>query len=461
MPKPLPSNYPKEQRWVFVQRSLPTDQLISFAASIVEHHNEELHQELHNILRFYYPEDVPYEKLYHRWLSLWDTIMHQCGLGYTVTNNAISETRIMATDLSQYLVDTGNTDAYYYYWALRFQFPYAFPKHAHYLRSGVLVQPVVLISQYLDYLERSTGEQEQAYLTGYEITQFLMRSPNHSKPTIQGNCSEIITNRQRGYDYASEREDKEFEKATNQLFSRGRLYLSNFNLLTFSGNRISVDEENLAKLRVFLSYRKPPFAFEANSQDVRNQFFIEAYCDLDPAPDALFENVNGEIPNPLIERVKQRDARPSASRRIINPEDKRGIFTSGTRAERKFQTDLKRDMVDLYEGRCCVCGLDRPGFLIASHIVAVRVDPSIAADRQNCLLLCVLHDRAFEKGYFGLLDDYTIIVNHDKTLDHPILEREITNREGQRINLPDEETLYPSIEYIRRHRMSHGITNMS
>ena len=57
-----------------------------------------------------------------------------------------------------------------------------------------------------------------------------------------------------------------------------------------------------------------------------------------------------------------------------------------------------------------------------------------------------------EKGYFDLLGDYAIIANHDNSKEHSILLRQILNRECQKIQLPTYTNLYPSVEYIRRHR---------
>jgi hypothetical protein len=460
MPKPLPSSYPKWQRWRFIQRSIPDDQLISFANALIESHNKELHQSLPNILHFVDPYNRDIDSLNHEWLSIWVNIMHQGGLGYTVTSKARDETRIFATDLSRYVADTKNTAAYYYFWALRFQYPFTFPKHNHYLKNNVTVQPVVLICQYIDQLEEITGNLRDAYLTEYEIAQFLMKSTGHSQSVIRNNCAEIIANRNRTYNYGVERQNRGFEEAAKHLFSRGRLFIGNFNLLNFLSDRITVrDVDTLAKLRVFLSYRSDPFIFKKNSQDVRNEFFLETYSDLDPDPDVLFVNVNSKIQNPSGVRGRKAIAKlQGAVVKVVNPKDLKGTFGSGTRAERMFQQKLRRDMILIYDGRCCVCGLDRQEFLIASHIIPVKLDYSIAADRRNCLLLCLIHDRALEKGYMSLRDDYTIVVNHGKASGHPILVREIANRQGRKIQLPKDKTLSPSIDYLRRHRNSHGLT---
>lgn len=208
MPKPKPSTYPKEQKWRFIQRSLKQEQqLIDFANALVDVHNGELRQSLPVVLHFAFPDVTDVDRLYHEWQSIWVNLMHQNGLGYTVTSKANEETRIMATELSRFLADTRNTSAYYYYWALKFQYPFGFPKQDHYIDNGVFVQPVVLICQYLDELAKINFQ--EAYLTCYEIAFFLMRSKGHLKSTIQANCLKILENRQKGYFYSLERQNPE------------------------------------------------------------------------------------------------------------------------------------------------------------------------------------------------------------------------------------------------------------
>lgn len=459
MPKPFPSTYPHHQRWRFIQRAITDDELVSFANTLVESNNTDIDQSLPEILRFLnlQTKDINILKNEH-WLKIWVNIMHQGGLGYTVTSRADRETRVFATDLSRYVADTKNTAAYYYYWVLRFQFPFGFPKHNHYIKNKVAVQPVILMCQHLDLLGKTQNRLQDAYLSKYEIAQFLMKATGHSNFVIRKNCVQIIENRKKKYDYEAERKDPEFEETANHLFSRGRLFIGNFDLLEFRNDRVVVSNvDTLTKLRAFLSYCKPPFRFSENSQDVRNQFFLEAYCDLDPDPDILFDNVNGKIQNLAGAQPKKIAHTQGAIAKVVNPKDTKGRFGSGTRTERTFQQKLRKDMILLYNGRCCVCGLDRQDFLVASHIIPVNLDPDIANDRRNCLLLCLLHDRALEKGYMGLRDDYTIIVNHGKLSDHQLLIREITKRQGQRIRVPQDQALRPSIEYLRRHRKSHGL----
>jgi putative restriction endonuclease len=191
---------------------------------------------------------------------------------------------------------------------------------------------------------------------------------------------------------------------------------------------------------------------------MRNKFFSEVFCDLYPDPTELYENVSTMTEAP----PRPQPQPPSAVQATIiitNPEDTTGTSTPRIGTQRNFQTALRRDLLQLYNSQCCICGINLPELLRTSHIVPYKTDPSIAADRRNCLLLCPLHDLAFEKGYIGLRDDYSIVINADYTslLTHPLIIQEITSRDGQVINLPTDSELRPLIDYIRRHRKLNNI----
>jgi hypothetical protein len=287
MPKPLPSAYPKHQRWRFVHHSFKDDeQLVSFSKAIAQSNNRDLDQSLPKILQFLDLQTSDIKVLKHAWLSLWINIMHQAGLGYTVTEG--KKTKIIATDLGRFVADTGNVKAYYYYWALRFQFPFGYPKHSHYVNHKVAVQPVVLICQYLDQLNVLGDSLNDTFLGKYEIAEFLMKSTGHLQALIQDNCERIIKNRKKKYNYEAQRRNPEFEDTADHLFSRGHLFFDKFDLLVFRNDTVLVpDTDTLTKIRSFIAHRKPPILFRENLQDVRNQFFQQAYCNLDPAPEAL------------------------------------------------------------------------------------------------------------------------------------------------------------------------------
>lgn len=444
MPKPAPSTYSKEQRWRFVHRFVGDKELIEFANNIIKCDGRKIDEVLPELLAFLKKGKTENKKI---WLDLWVNILHQTGLGYTGGQGKF----LYATALCDFLCQTKNLKAYYLYWGLKFQFPFSYPKHQHYIEEKVAVQPVVLILQYLVQLYDLKKDFSATFLTKEEITKFLMRSKGHDE--ILENSKEILLLREKNYDYAQEeKQDPGFREAGDDFFSRGKLFIENVEIVKFSHNKIIIENEShLEKIRKFLRFRKDPLVFTENSPDMRNQLFSRIYNHLDPDPQALLEET-------IIEwKSKRKEAIDLSSRsqekQVFNPEDIRGSFTLKYVNTRKFQAKLKKDLLILYKGRCCICDLNIPSFLRAAHIVPVEIDPSIAADLSNCLLLCVLHDVAFECGLIYLNDECEIQINttHLYKMRHPLLERELLKRRNQKINLP--EKLRPNIEYLKRHRL--------
>jgi len=78
--------------------------------------------------------------------------------------------------------------------------------------------------------------------------------------------------------------------------------------------------------------------------------------------------------------------------------------TSKTRgsAQRAFAEAVKSN----YNMKCAVTGIATREFLVAAHIVPWSMDPSIRLDPSNGICLSLIVDRAFEKGYLIIKDDY-------------------------------------------------------
>ena len=427
---------------------------MAFSSSIVLCDEKKIDNCLLDLLRFLSPpsHDSTYLKLEY-WLKIWVNLMHQMGLGYTSGSERGNESYIHQTDLSLFLATSGDIKSYDYYWALRFQFPFSYPKHLHYIKNGVAVQPIVLMASYLVELYDSSRDISNCYLTKSEITQFLMKSKNHDAQNIRLNVSTILKNRSKNYDYSSESSVPGFEEAGDHFFSRGRLFLERFEPISFDTERVRIlNRSNFDKVKSFLSYAEPPVIFKHNDRDTRNAFFIKAYCDLELAPDIL----RRRIERGTFEQSKKQHM---FRKPIINPENIGGTFRQSIGTQRTFQPALRRDILRLYNSRCCVCGLDVEEFLVTSHIIPVKIDRSIASDRRNCLLLCVLHDFAFEKGYIALDDSRSVIVNPSllPSLSHPVLKQLIKEKAGMRIRRPNQGKFTPLSEYLERHRRLHDI----
>jgi predicted restriction endonuclease len=78
--------------------------------------------------------------------------------------------------------------------------------------------------------------------------------------------------------------------------------------------------------------------------------------------------------------------------------------------------------------------------LNASHIIPWSVDKIRRADPRNGLSLCVLHDRAFDRGLISIDDNFRIILSGKvKIAGAPKLHRVgLLEIEGKKIRLPDK-----------------------
>ena len=85
--------------------------------------------------------------------------------------------------------------------------------------------------------------------------------------------------------------------------------------------------------------------------------------------------------------------------------------TARTVMARRVQSFFRRTVLASYGERCCVCGIDLPPLLVASHIIPWAVREATRTDPQNGLCLCALHDRAFDTGLLGISAQYVVVVS--------------------------------------------------
>jgi len=81
--------------------------------------------------------------------------------------------------------------------------------------------------------------------------------------------------------------------------------------------------------------------------------------------------------------------------------------------QRVYQDFFRRTVLASYDFTCCVCGADLPMLLIASHIVPWSVDKQNRVNPENGLCLCVLHDRAYDRGLLAVDDKMVIVVSRE------------------------------------------------
>ena len=82
--------------------------------------------------------------------------------------------------------------------------------------------------------------------------------------------------------------------------------------------------------------------------------------------------------------------------------------------QRIGQTQFSDAVKKNYHFKCCFpgCEVSDPKFLVGSHIARWVDNPDKCGSVSNGLCFCVLHDKAFENGYFSLDDELRIIISH-------------------------------------------------
>jgi putative restriction endonuclease len=76
----------------------------------------------------------------------------------------------------------------------------------------------------------------------------------------------------------------------------------------------------------------------------------------------------------------------------------------------------------------------------------------------NGLALCKNHQWAFYHGWFGIDEDYRILISWDRfTEEAAIKSRSTKDFSGEKISLPDKEIFMPDQEKLKWHREIWGI----
>jgi putative restriction endonuclease len=104
-----------------------------------------------------------------------------------------------------------------------------------------------------------------------------------------------------------------------------------------------------------------------------------------------------------------------------------------------------------YRCECCVCTLPIQSLLVAAHIVPWSVDNSHRMNPRNGLCLCVLHDRAYDRGLFEISSDYIVHLRSDvrKYHDNTSVQNALLHFDGKPITLPDR--WHPDTALLERH----------
>ncbi len=119
---------------------------------------------------------------------------------------------------------------------------------------------------------------------------------------------------------------------------------------------------------------------------------------------------------------------------------------------RLVQRFFREAVLSGYHNACAICSINIPSMLNASHIVPWSKDKTRRVDPKNGISLCVLHDRAFDRGLITVDDKYKVIVSEQLFTKKPSNLHKIglLDIHGKKINLP--ERFKPDADALDYHR---------
>jgi len=120
---------------------------------------------------------------------------------------------------------------------------------------------------------------------------------------------------------------------------------------------------------------------------------------------------------------------------------------------RRGQQFFRQTVLNAYDVRCCISGINVPRFLVASHIRPWEKFPADRLNPKNGLCLSNLHDAAFDSGLITLDEELKVVLSR-KLKSHfpqPALEQNFIPYEGKSICLP-QKLAEPDPDFLSYHR---------
>jgi putative restriction endonuclease len=111
---------------------------------------------------------------------------------------------------------------------------------------------------------------------------------------------------------------------------------------------------------------------------------------------------------------------------------------------------FRKRVMQNFEGRCCLSGINEEELLVAGHIVpwAKRIDTRL--DPSNGFLLYCPYDRLFDKGFISFDDRLRVVVGSWADRCSPSLRTILKQLAGQQARLPVKWSIKQ--EYLAYHR---------
>lgn len=119
---------------------------------------------------------------------------------------------------------------------------------------------------------------------------------------------------------------------------------------------------------------------------------------------------------------------------VVN--DTEGQHRRYEREEVTVSPQFRSEVLDRYENRCAITGIQQSSLLDIAHILPRSDYPEYAEDPKNVLVMNPLHHRAFDADLFTFDSDNRIRASPSFDPGHPFLRETLIEREDEQIAFP-------------------------
>lgn len=115
------------------------------------------------------------------------------------------------------------------------------------------------------------------------------------------------------------------------------------------------------------------------------------------------------------------------------------------------QNFFREVVLNNFDSKCAICGINVPAMLRASHIVPWSKDEKARVNPENGLCLSALYDVAFDQGFIGVDTDYKVILADKlkRQKKEPYYQEHFGKLEGVEIRSPSK--FFPRKEFLEYH----------
>jgi putative restriction endonuclease len=148
---------------------------------------------------------------------------------------------------------------------------------------------------------------------------------------------------------------------------------------------------------------------------------------------------------------KEIDLLSRESVRIVAPTGPTEV--EATVKTRRGQQFFRQTVLNSYDIRCCISGINIPRLLVASHIKPWGKFPAERLNPKNGLCLSSIHDAAFDSGLITLDEKLKVVLSKrlKSYFPQPALEQNFIPYEGKSIYLP-QKLAEPDTDFLSYHR---------